>query len=114
MKENIGWPPDGYKSAKFNPRVIKPKLDALKINNTSNIQAIKLNFFNNFFQKEFFEIFKQEKFEDEQLIRYFLFQIQIFTVTKSGLLGMTAFHKQHFKKLWIIWIYTSNPTKGIM
>jgi hypothetical protein len=86
MRENIGWPPNGCKSAKFNPRAIRPKPNALKINNTSNIQELK--FFNNFFQKEFLEIFKQAKFEDEQLIRYFLFQIQIFTFTKNGLLGM--------------------------
>ncbi len=31
-----------------------------------------------------FEIFKQEKFEDEQLIRYFLFQFQFHIVIKLG------------------------------
>jgi hypothetical protein len=38
-------------------------------------------------------MFKQAKFEDEQLIRYFLFQFQFHIVTKSGLAGMTTFHK---------------------
>jgi hypothetical protein len=80
-------------NAKFNPRATTPKPNALKIKSTSNIQAIKLNNFNNFFQKEILEIFKQEKFEDEQLIRYFLFRFQFCPITKCGLAGMTAFRK---------------------
>jgi hypothetical protein len=81
-------------SAKFNlTRATRPKLDALKTKSTSNIQTIKNFKFNNFFQKDIFEIFKQEKFEDEQLIRYFLFQLQFRTLTKSGLASTTAFHK---------------------
>jgi hypothetical protein len=51
---------------------------------TSNIQAIELNVF---------EIFKQAKFEDEQLIRYFLFQFQFHIVIKSGLASTIVFHK---------------------
>jgi hypothetical protein len=59
----------------FNPRPIRPKPNALKTKSTSNIQAMELNVF---------EIFKQEKFEDEQLIRYFLFQFQFHIVIKLG------------------------------
>jgi hypothetical protein len=40
MRENTKRPLDGYKSAKFNPKATRPKLDTLKTNNTSNIQAI--------------------------------------------------------------------------
>jgi hypothetical protein len=45
----------------------------------------------NFIKKESFEIFKLEKFEDEQLIRYFLFQlgkntVKGTTMTKVGIL----------------------------
>jgi hypothetical protein len=80
-------------SAKFNLRATRPKLDALKTKRTSNIQAIKFLKFNNFFQNDIFEIFKQEKFEDEQLIRYFLLQLQFHTLKKSGLASTTAFHK---------------------
>jgi len=69
----------------------KPKPIALKIKSTSNIQAIKLNIFNNFDQKESYEIFKQILFEDEQLIKHFLFQFH--NVIKSGLAGLIAFHK---------------------
>jgi hypothetical protein len=68
----------------FNPRPIKPKPNALKTKSTNNIQAIELNVF---------EIFKQAKFEDEQLIRYFLFQFQFHIVIKSGLASMIEFHK---------------------
>jgi hypothetical protein len=60
------------------------------------------------------EIFKQEKFEDEQLIRYFLFRFQFCPITKCGLVGMIAFRKCHLKKSWIILINTSITTKGIM
>jgi len=70
------WPPNGGRSVKFNPKPIKPRLDALKIKSTKNIQAIKLNILNGFYQNKSFEIFKQAKFENEQLIRYFLFQFQ--------------------------------------
>jgi hypothetical protein len=93
MRENTKWPPNGCRSAKFNPSPTKPKLNALKTKNTSNIQAIKLNIFNKFYQKENFEIFKQATFEHEQLIRYFLFQFQFHTITKSGLAGTITFHK---------------------
>jgi hypothetical protein len=70
-----------------------PKPNALKTKNTSNIHTIELNIFNKFYQKESVEIFKQEIFEDEQLIWYFLFQFQFRIVTTSGLASMTAFHK---------------------
>jgi len=76
---------------KSNPRPSSPKPIALNIKCTSNIQAIKLNIFNNFDQKESYEIFKEILFEDEQLIRHFLFQFH--NVIKSGLVGLIAFHK---------------------
>jgi hypothetical protein len=77
MWENTWWPRDGRKNAKFNPRPTRPKPDALETKNTSNIQKIELNIFKKFYQKESFEIFKQEKFEDEQLIWYFFVSIPI-------------------------------------
>jgi hypothetical protein len=52
-------------SAKLNPRPTRPKSNALKTKSTNNIQVTKLNIFNEFYQKEGFEIFKQEKIEDE-------------------------------------------------
>jgi hypothetical protein len=72
---------------------MRPKLDALKTKNTNNIQAIELNIFNKFYQKESFEIFKQATFEHEQFIKYVLFQFQFRTITKNGLAGMITFHK---------------------
>ncbi len=74
----------------------------------------RIKFFNAFYQKESFEIFKQIKFEDEQLITYSLFQFQFHIITKSELASSTSFQKSHFKKFWIILINTSNPTKGIV
>jgi hypothetical protein len=68
------------------------KPDALKTKSTSNIQVIEFNIFNIFFQNEMFETFKQAKFEDEQLISYFLFQFQFCTITKCGLASTTTFH----------------------
>jgi hypothetical protein len=58
MRENTKRPPYGFRNVKFNPRPTKPKLNALKTKSTSNIQAIKLNISNKFYQKESFEIFK--------------------------------------------------------
>jgi hypothetical protein len=58
MRENTKRPPNGFRSVKFNPRPTKPKLDALKTKSKSNIQAVKLNILNRFYQKESFEIFK--------------------------------------------------------
>jgi hypothetical protein len=58
MHANIWWPPNGHRNAKFNPRPTKLKPDALKTNNTNNIQAIKLNILNKLYQKESFKIFK--------------------------------------------------------
>jgi hypothetical protein len=69
---------------KFNPRHIKPKPNALKTKSTSNIQAIKLNIFHKFYEKENFEIFKKAKFKDDQLISYFFFQFQFHTIIKNG------------------------------
>ncbi len=86
-------PPNSHRNAKFNPKPTRPKPDALKTKSTSNTQAIKLNIFNKFYQKESFDIFKQAKFEDEQLIRYFLFRFQFCIVTNSGLANIIAFHK---------------------
>ncbi len=77
---------------KSNPRPFRLQLNALKIKNTSNIQAI-VNIFNRFYQKKSFEIFKQFFSKDEQLIRYFLFQFQFHIATKNGLVGLIAFHK---------------------
>ncbi len=82
-----------WQECKVQPRAIKPRLDALKIQNTKPIQAIKLNILNIFYQNKSFEILKQIFFEDEQLIRYFLFQFQFHIVTKSGLASLTTFHK---------------------
>jgi hypothetical protein len=93
MQENTQQPPNGHRNVKFNPKPTMPKPNALKTKNTSNIQAIELNILNKFYQKESFEIFKQAKFEDEQLIKYFLFQFQFWIVIKSGLEGTIAFHK---------------------
>jgi hypothetical protein len=62
------------------------KPDVLKTKSTSNIQVIE-------FENEMFETFKQAKFEDEQLISYFLFQFQFCTITKCGLASTTTFHK---------------------
>jgi hypothetical protein len=56
-------------SAKSNPGPTRPKLNALNTKSTNNI-----------YQKEKFEIFKQAQFEDEQLIRYILFQLGKITV----------------------------------
>jgi hypothetical protein len=53
----------------------------------------RINFFNAFYQKESFEIFKQIKFEDEQLIMYSLFQFQFHIITKSELVILTSFQK---------------------
>jgi hypothetical protein len=64
MLENTWQPQDGRKNAKLNPRPTKPKPDALKTESTRKIQAIKLNVFLKNYQKESFEIFKQEIFED--------------------------------------------------
>jgi hypothetical protein len=91
MRENIRQPPNGCRYAKFNRRPTKPKLVALKKKSKNNIQTIQLNIFNKFYQKEIFEIFKQAKFEHEQLIKYILFQSCI--ITKSGLVGTIIFHK---------------------
>jgi hypothetical protein len=57
---------------KSNPRPTMPKLNALKIKNKTNIQAIKLNIFNKFYQKESFEILKQTKFEVVQSKLFFV------------------------------------------
>jgi hypothetical protein len=46
-----------------------PKPNALKIKSKSNIQTIQLYILNKFYQEESFEIFKQAKFEHEQLIK---------------------------------------------
>jgi len=40
-----------------------------------------------------FETFKQAKFGDEQLIKYFLFQFQFHIITKCGFTSTIAFHK---------------------
>jgi len=50
MKENAKWPLDGCRNVTFNPRATKRKLDALKTKK-NNIQAIKLNIFNEFLKK---------------------------------------------------------------
>jgi hypothetical protein len=44
--ENTWWPPNGRRSARFNLRPIKSKLDALKVKNISKIQAVKQKFLN--------------------------------------------------------------------
>ncbi len=59
IKDKTWRPPDGGKSRKSNPKPNRPKPNALKIKSTSNIQAIKLNIFNKFYQKESLEIFKK-------------------------------------------------------
>ncbi len=91
MKDKTWQPLDGGKSKKSNPRPSRPKQNALKIKNTSNIQTIELNIFNKFYQKESLEIYIY--IEDEQLVRYFLFQFQFHIVIKHGLEGSIAFHK---------------------
>jgi len=75
MKENTWWPlgrcwrrpgshkmvADGCRNAKSNPRPTRPKPNPLKIKSTNNIQVIKLNILNKFYQKESIDIFKQTK-----------------------------------------------------
>jgi hypothetical protein len=93
MNENIRRPLDRRRSAEFNPKAIRPRPNVFKTKITSNIQTIELNIFNNFFQKEMFETFKQAKFGDEQLIKYFFFQFQFHIITKCGFTSTIAFHK---------------------
>ncbi len=68
-------------------------MKCLKDKEYKKIQTIELNIFKIYIKRKYFEIFEQIKFEDEQSIKYFLFQFQFHTITKSGFVGLTTFHK---------------------
>ncbi len=78
---------------KVQPKAHKAKTRCLKNKEYKQHSNNRIKYFNKFYQKKNFEIFKQEKFEDEQLLRYFLFQFQFHIVIKSGLTSTIAFHK---------------------
>jgi hypothetical protein len=71
---------------------IKSKPDALKAKRISKIQVVELIFLIKLTKGKFLDI-QTSKFEDEQLIRYFWFQFQFFTIIKSGLASLIAFDK---------------------
>jgi hypothetical protein len=56
MLENTWQPPDGRRSARFNRRPIRSKLNALKAKSISKIQAIELEFLINVTKGKFLDI----------------------------------------------------------